>query len=283
MEIDFERLLPNRPEDTDIELVEFGECRYPGLVVDGFYRDPDYVRAFATMLRYKAPPSAHPGYSAVASLDLAALISFAWDRIGQWYFPSPEAMRAEGSPSVFFRMERRDDEPQRLAQPRPHVDGYLLGSLVYLNRPEHCRGGTSFFRHTPTGTEALLPRRLMPSRDPHGRAAASWKPDPAVQARMWGHGAQRAYERALDAGLASSYDDYWQLVAYAPGADSGSILGSCGDWELTRVIEMKYNRLLLFPGFLLHSIHSKPEWFGNSPETWRLTQNSAFNWPGTPA
>lgn len=282
MEIDFERLLPNRPEDTDVEWVEFGESRYPGLVVDGFYRDPDYVRAFATMLRYKAAPSAHPGYFAVASLDLAPLVSFAWDRIGHWYFPSPDAMRIEGGSGLFFRMERRDGEPQRRMQPRPHADHNMLGGLVYLNKPEHCRGGTSFFRHKPTGAEALFPRELMAGRCPDGRPAASWKPDPAVQARMWEHGARHAHERAREAGLASSYDEYWERVAFAPGAESGPILGSCGDWELTRVIEMKYNRLLLFPAFMLHTIHFEPEWFGNTPETWRLTHNNSFHWPGTP-
>jgi hypothetical protein len=55
MKIDL-NLLPSCPGDTDIQHIELGEHRYPALVVDGFYRDPDPVRALALALRYRAPP-----------------------------------------------------------------------------------------------------------------------------------------------------------------------------------------------------------------------------------
>ncbi|WP_235974184.1 DUF6445 family protein [Luteimonas deserti] len=37
---------------------------------------------------------------------------------------------------------------------RVHIDGPVEWSgILYLGRPEDCRGGTEFFRHLPTGTE----------------------------------------------------------------------------------------------------------------------------------
>jgi hypothetical protein len=279
MDIDFERLLPNRPEDTDIRPVEFGEARYPGLIVDGFYRDPDHVRAFAQALRYKAPASCHPGRVALASLSPAPLVSFVYERLGHHYFASPEVMQQEAGACQLFRLEAGEGASARPLPQRPHADHGLLAGLVYLNKPEHCRGGTSFFRHTGTGAEELFPRELMAGQCPDGRPS-SWQPDPEVKERMWRQGAQRRYQQAKDAGKVSSYDAYWKLLTNAPGAQSGPILASCGEWELTEVIEMKYNRLLLFPGFLLHSAHFDLSWFDHEPQAWRLTQNWMFNWPG---
>ncbi len=43
----------------------------------------------------------------------------------------------------------------------PHVDGCDWSGILYLSRPEHCRGGTDFFRHKRTGLERVpsdLPR-----------------------------------------------------------------------------------------------------------------------------
>jgi hypothetical protein len=34
-----------------------------------------------------------------------------------------------------------------------HVDTAHWSGILYLSRPEDCRGGTEFFRHLPTGTE----------------------------------------------------------------------------------------------------------------------------------
>ena len=34
-----------------------------------------------------------------------------------------------------------------------HVDGAHWSGILYLSRPEDCRGGTEFFRHLPTNTD----------------------------------------------------------------------------------------------------------------------------------
>lgn len=279
MQFDLDHLLqPNRPEDMDVQPLELGAHRYPALVVDGFYRDPAQLRRFAMALHYKAPAGMHPGYAAVASLRLDAIVPFLFEHLGHWYFASPAAMEKEANPIHFFRMERRPNDPPRPLPQRPHADPGLLAAIVYLNEPAQCQGGTSFFRHEESGAEALFPKELIAGRCPDTRSSA-WKPDTATVDRLWRHGAGDCYERARDAKRYAGYDEYWAHLNRTPGSEDGPIVGSCGGWTLTRTVEMKFNRLLLFPAFMLHSGHFRPEWFGDAPEACRLTQNIVFNWP----
>jgi hypothetical protein len=46
-----------------------------------------------------------------------------------------------------------DNEPGRI-----HVDPSVWSGILYLSRPEDCRGGTEFYRHIPTGTDEV-PRK----------------------------------------------------------------------------------------------------------------------------
>ncbi len=276
MKIHLERLLPNRPEDTDIQVIEVGNGPYPALVVDNFYRDPDHLRELALSLEYRIAPVGHLGHWAVMSLDFAPVVSFVYERFAHWYFPSAASMEARATAWQFFNSERRaGDPPRRLSSPR--VETGLLVGLVYLNKPEHCRGGTSFFRHQETGAETMFPEHVYRGVTPDNQ-----KIDPTVRERMWRHGAQLPFDRARDAGLVVDYADYCKRIAETPGDEEDNLIDSRGGWELRRVVEMKYNRLLLVPGFVLHSTHFRADWFGNTPETWRLTHNFMFNWPVAP-
>jgi len=53
-----------------------------------------------------------------------------------------------------------------------HADDCVLGGILYLNRPEHCQGGTSVFRHRETGLFAFPSEeeqaRLGLAADPRG-------------------------------------------------------------------------------------------------------------------
>lgn len=276
MTIDLERLLPNRPEDTDFQILELGEHRYPALVVDGFYREPDHVRELALSLRYQNPPGLYPGYWACMGLPMEALVSAVYERFAHWYFPSAHSMEKEALSWQFFRSERqRAGDPPRPVSKQPHVDTGLLVGLVYLNKPEDCRGGTSFFRHKATGAQELLPVEVFEGRSLMGRSPA----DRALRDRLWQHGACEPYERHLSAGHVQDYAGYWKQLMNTPGDPHDNIVDSCGGWELSQVVEMKYNRLLLMPGFSFHSTHFRDDWFGNTPETWRLTANFMFTWP----
>jgi hypothetical protein len=56
-------------------------------------------------------------------------------------------------------------------------------------------------------------------------------------------------------------------------AAEGFITESNEDWELLKLIEMKFNRLVLYGGRSFHSGYIQDGWFGESLKTRRLTLN----------
>jgi len=67
----------------------------------------------------------------------------------------------------------------------------------------------------------------------------------------------------------------WHELYNSLAADTNDLT----KWEVVDEVEMKYNRALLFNGWLFHS--STPDLFGDSLETGRLTQHFFFDpyWP----
>ena len=53
---------------------------------------------------------------------------------------------------TLFRVSTAETKPKTIC----HTDNYNANlawtSIIYLTLPSHCQGGTSFFRHRPTGT-----------------------------------------------------------------------------------------------------------------------------------
>jgi hypothetical protein len=157
------------------------------------------------------------------------------------------------------------------------VDDVLLAGVLYLNLPDQCRGGTSFYRHVETGTEVLLPKSVVSGRSPHDSL------DPQVVAKMRDLGAMDAFRRWQ--GHDGNDDDYATFhdeIVNTPGSGDDFITDGAGGWAMTRMLEMKYNRLVLYPSFLLHSPYYRREWAIKEPGGWRLTQNFFLRWPKKP-
>jgi hypothetical protein len=271
MFIDPQRLRINDPGDMRIETLWLGHGRYPALVIDNFYRDPDHVREIALGLDYLPPlTGGHPGYLARISLSMASILAF--------YFPTLESLQRQAHPWAFFRYEPAGSRPPRPVSQAPHVDDGLLSGLLYLNLPEQCRGGTSFYRHVETGAEVLLPHSLVLGTSPHDNL------DEQVVAKMKELGALDAFRRWKQ-GNEGDEDDHTTFhddILHTPGSQDDFITDGAGGWEMTRMLEMKYNRLVLFPGFLIHSSYYRREWSGEEPGSWRLTQNFFLPWPKKP-
>jgi hypothetical protein len=130
----------------------------------------------------------------------------------------------------------------------PHSDGLDVAGVIYLNPPGQCRGGTAFYRHRRSGLSAL-PTAV----------------EPAVAELMRREG-------------------LWTLGQFAawimsPPADGprGFITGSTTDWELTALVPMRFNRLVLYNGRLFHSGYLDDGWFGETPARRRLTLNLFAN------
>ena len=175
------------------------------LIVDDFFSDPDTVRAQALTRQYREPPPDTPRI---------AVTSVCSEREAQNLFSllQPHVRDEPGNPVVGLRVLYRYSLANANKKVFCHVDGCSYAGIVYLSRPEDCAGGTSIYRHRPTGDEIYKRenRQLYDFRNPE-------------------------------------------------------------QWEVLAEIEMRYNRLVMYPGQLFHAI--TPVFFGDRIENARLTQN----------
>ncbi len=175
------------------------------VVKDNFYDDPDAVREIALNKSYNVPPDGTPRLAVTAVCDEAE--TRAMCELLKPYVPHIEGNRVVGA-HVLFRYTLADTVKKVFC----HVDGCANAGILYLTLPENCAGGTTIYRHKPTGDEIY----------------------------------NRANRHLYD-------------------------FREADQWEVLTEVEMRYNRLVMYPGQLFHAI--TPVFFGDRIENARLTQN----------
>lgn len=119
------------------------------IIVDDFYDDAPEVRRRALRLDYPDDPEGKAYYAGRNSrlmLMNDRMIKVFSRLVGHKLVPSPDSANGH------FRVSLAGDR----ARQDIHVDpGRDWGGVLYLNPPEQCRGGTSFFRHKELGIEAM--------------------------------------------------------------------------------------------------------------------------------
>ena len=218
------------------------------LIIENVYRDPDYVRSLALSLNYHRPAGMYPGYFAFVSISTRPLLELVNRKLdllsGQLTF-TPYYQ----DDLAFAVIAKRGSELVA-AQRKPHFDDFCdYAGLVYLNSPEQCAGGTSFWRHRLSGLER--------ASQVNGASL------PALLARFGVADEKSLVKRVLGEG--------------EPEAATGYPTGSTAMWELTEVVPMKFNRLVVYDSNLFHTPHFHEDRFGETLETRRLTQNLYFN------
>ena len=261
--VELDRLSLNDESEFEINLQEIGDQKYPLLILDNLYRDPEYVRSVALSLPTEPPKSSHPGVSSNFESDISAQQKIVWQYVAKEFgYTADQSVSRAVFPGIAFMRINRKAENLTIHQCRPHADPVRIAGVVYLNLPGQCQGGTAFYRHRATGVEeCVLPRN---------------KNDPFEQQFM---------KLAQERGVFQSYQNYCQEMFRMPYMEFiRSVLttfpriknyptDSNEDWELTRKIEMKFNRFICYPGFMIHSGYYRDEWFGDAIEEQRLTQN----------
>ena len=139
----------------DVDVITFGNIKV--LIVDNFYEYPDLVRELALTI----PPShrnmraEYPGCTINVSYDLTSLVHPFNDYI-QTYFPDhlPDNYVISCMDRATFLLNVMQSYGQQAEPPHgrmtPHQDnisGQNLASLIYLNTPEECAGGTAFYEN----------------------------------------------------------------------------------------------------------------------------------------
>jgi len=115
------------------------------IVIDDFLPDPNGFRDRAVRLDYRITGS-FPGRNSVERIELEGLEQVVSAMVH-------ERVRGPSPPESHGRCRlalASDDEPGKI-----HIDPSHWSGVLYLTRPEDCRGGTEFYRHIPTGTDRV--------------------------------------------------------------------------------------------------------------------------------
>jgi hypothetical protein len=251
-------------DDPRVSVVQVGTAPHQvATVIDGIYRDPDYVRELALSLDFTRPRGKFPGYE--ARLSLASPCRAIADLLSKIVGVSLEPHGSSKHDLVFSMADERTDSKLRRIR-HPHIDGALSGgaflaSLVYLNPPHQCSRGTGFYRHRETGANEVV---------------ADVSTDfLAYQTKQGTTSLSRTYAKILESCVGVECplsEGQWDTLL-----DSDEV------WEKTGEIEMVYNRLVLYNARLFHSPIIANATFGATNESRRLTQTSWFIEPFDPA
>jgi hypothetical protein len=118
------------------------------LIVDDFYDDPHAVRSAALHTDYarSVEGANYPGDNSAEAFEVEGLNEVVSNMVHEPVMGTP------GSGHCRFRIATAGAESR--ARARMHVDGQSYWSgIVYLTLPEHCRGGTEFYRHKELGSD----------------------------------------------------------------------------------------------------------------------------------
>lgn len=114
------------------------------VIVDDFLANPMAVRERALRLSYPPQEGAFPGRNSLERLQLDGLIPRVSRILG-------ESLRPIDPPQSHAKCRITLSGDQGRA--KVHVDQSHWSGILYLSLPEHCQGGTEFFRHRRTHTE----------------------------------------------------------------------------------------------------------------------------------
>lgn len=114
------------------------------IIADDFLARPHELREAALRLTYPAQDGAFPGRNSLERIALDGLLPEVSHLVG-------EPLRLLDPPQSHAKC--RITLANDVGRARVHVDQSHWSGILYLSLPEHCRGGTEFFRHKRTGSE----------------------------------------------------------------------------------------------------------------------------------
>lgn len=114
------------------------------MIVDDFLDNAAALRAAALQLDYPPQEGAFPGRNSLQRINIAGLERIVSQLVNEPLLPiDPLESHAK------CRVTLAGDA----GRARVHIDHSYWSGILYLSRPEDCRGGTDFFRHIPTDSD----------------------------------------------------------------------------------------------------------------------------------
>ncbi len=117
------------------------------IVIDDFLADPQLARNRALALNYDPAfkNGNYPGLPSTQPLPIPGLDEAVSRIVGMKLKPQPGTMHGH------CRLTLAGDS----GRSGVHIDPCAYSGILYLSLPQHCRGGTDFFRHKRTGLERV--------------------------------------------------------------------------------------------------------------------------------
>jgi hypothetical protein len=115
------------------------------IVIDDFWDDPDALRAQALAAAYRPFPDffLYPGKVSVDAGPNADAVMVQIEKL-----LGRRIVWGAGEVHGHFRITHAGQEKRGV---NVHHDPFGWNAVLYLSKPEHCRGGISFYRHKQTG------------------------------------------------------------------------------------------------------------------------------------
>ncbi len=236
----------NGPDQYKVTFLDIGETK--ALIVDNIYKYPDAIRNLALSLDYFIPRGNFPGFFSSITIKPNAIRILINELLGKkegWVAEFPIYCQDMSFGMIDITLEQLSP-----AQRQPHYDAFGdYAALVYLNTPDQVKGGTSFWKNKKTG----LTKAPMVLND--------------------------VSEKLMKENNFSNLEELrsWIMIEGLVDPISGFLKDSTPHWELLQIIEMKFNRLVVYDSNLFHSIHFDSREFGTDKSTRRLTQNIFLN------
>jgi len=115
------------------------------IIVDDFLTNAHELRNAALRLTYPAQDGAFPGRNSLERIEIGGLAQQVSELVRE-----PLKVISPLQSHAKFRIALAQDK----GRAKVHIDsGAHWSGILYLSRPEDCRGGTEFFRHRRTGTD----------------------------------------------------------------------------------------------------------------------------------
>lgn len=115
------------------------------IIVDDFLSNAHELRNAALGMTYPPQEGAFPGRNSLQRMEIGGLAQQVSRLVG-------EPLKAISPPQSHAKCRITLAGDKGLA--KVHIDrGAHWSGILYLSRPEDCRGGTEFFRHRPTNTD----------------------------------------------------------------------------------------------------------------------------------
>ena len=246
-------------DNMEIKIEEVGIYKHKVIVIDNFYKRPEEVRRLilnSPSTRDKNIIKNYPGARHVMQLNITMVIKFLLNLIQTTYGYSDIFEDIKHNNNFICNLYKHCMESSGQCS-MPHSDPVLFAAVVYLNLPEECTGGTSIYKHKETKLEIL----------PYSNKFYKLTSDDEV-AHLY-----NVYKSICDLAEPKidiinkdviNLSDIINRFIYRNDLSHDFITESNNNWELLKILEMKWNRLVLYPGFLFHSPYIKDDMFINN-------------------